>query len=77
MCSWYWGFSPVLAAVRENLPQNIALQYVMGGLARDSDEPMPPDMRDYIRHHWHDVQQRTGAEFNWDFWSRCQPRRAI
>ena len=76
MCSWCWGFAPAIKVVEQNLPEGTDLQYVMGGLARDTDEPMPPDMRQYIQHHWRDVQERTGAEFNWDFWTQCQPRRA-
>jgi putative protein-disulfide isomerase len=76
MCSWCWGFAPVLAQVEENLVDRMELRYVMGGLARDSDEPMPNEMQQYIRHHWESVAARTGAQFNWDFWTQNQPRRS-
>ena len=36
MCSWCFGFAPELAAIRAGLPAHIRLEYVMGGLARDS-----------------------------------------
>ena len=36
MCSWCWGFHPVLEKVKEVLPDGISPVYVMGGLARDS-----------------------------------------
>jgi putative protein-disulfide isomerase len=76
MCSWCWGFDPVIQAVRQRLAADVAWRPVMGGLARDSDEPMPSNMRDDIRHHWRSVAERTGACFNWDFWSACEPRRS-
>ena len=76
MCSWCWGFAPVVEAARQRLAPGVNWCPVMGGLARDSDEPMPDDMRDYVRHHWQSVADRTGASFNWDFWTRCEPRRS-
>ena len=74
MCSWCWGFTPTIAALQAD--DRCALRYVMGGLARDSDEPMPAAVRAYVQDAWREVAQRTGASFNWDFWSQCQPRRA-
>ncbi len=76
MCSWCWGFSPVLEAVSGVLPDEIPIRYVMGGLARDSEEPMPEETRSYVRSQWRMVAVRTGAEFNWDFWKACEPRRS-
>ena len=54
----------------------VDLRYVMGGLARDSHEPMPADSRAYVREAWQQVAAKTGAQFNWDFWEKCQPRRS-
>ena len=76
MCSWCWGFSPVLEAVSGVLPDEIPIRYVMGGLARDSEEPMPEETRSYVQSQWRLVAERTGAEFNWDFWKACEPRRS-
>ncbi len=76
MCSWCWGFSPVLAAVSDVLPDDIPIRYVMGGLARDSEEPMPEETRSYVQSQWRLVAERTGAAFNWDFWTACEPRRS-
>ena len=74
MCSWCWGFTPTIEAL--NAHDQIALRYVMGGLAHDSDEPMPADMRAYVQGAWREVAARTGARFNWTFWEECQPRRS-
>ena len=76
MCSWCWGFTPTLRAVEENLPDGVHLHLVMGGLAPDSDEPMPAALRQRIQQAWIAVAEGTGAEFNHDFWIRCQPRRS-
>lgn len=76
MCSWCWGFRPVLAGVLELLPAETRLRHVMGGLAADTDEPMPADTRAYVQSMWRAVAARCGAEFNPDFWLRCRPRRS-
>ena len=76
MCSWCWGFAPTLAEVSRNLSADAAVRYIMGGLARDSNEPMPEDVRDYVQNAWREVAATTGVSFNWDFWEKCQPRRS-
>jgi len=76
MCSWCWGFAPVLEKIVEELPRDVRLQYIMGGLARDSDEPMPEEVRSYVQNAWREVSTATGAPFNWEFWEKCQPRRS-
>lgn len=76
MCSWCWGFRPVLQAIVSALPESVRVAYVMGGLAKDSDDPMPEETRAYVQRNWRDVAATTGAEFNWDFWRECKPRRS-
>ncbi len=76
MCSWCWGFAPALRQLLNVLDDTTRMQYVMGGLAPDSDEPMPEETREYVKQQWRLVFEQTGAEFNWDFWGNCQPRRS-
>jgi len=76
MCSWCYGFSSEMKEIIKNLSDTIRLQYVMGGLAPDSDEPMPEEMKEYIKHHWHTVADRTGAKFNFAFWTKGKPKRS-
>ncbi len=76
MCSWCWGFHPVLQKVKAALPEGVEMRYIMGGLARDTDEPMSDEVRAYVQNAWREVSARTGARFNDDFWTRCQPRRS-
>lgn len=75
MCSWCWAFSPVYQAVKAHFPQ-LDHHLLLGGLAPDSDEPMPESQQRYIQGIWRNIEQRTGAPFNHDFWSECQPRRS-
>ena len=76
MCSWCWGFRETLVTFQQNIGDAVHWQYIMGGLAPDSDEPMPEDMQQYIQGHWQSVAQRSAAAFNFDFWKQCTPRRS-
>ena len=80
MCSWCWGFRPTWDALRDTIAKaypQIAIQYVLGGLAPDSDEPMPLEMQEMLQSTWRRIQQTIpGIEFNHDFWRVCQPRRS-
>jgi putative protein-disulfide isomerase len=76
MCSWCWAFRPVLQDVVDRMPEDVAVRYVMGGLAPDSDEPIPEPMRDYLQKVWRAIANQTGARFNFDFWTQCRPRRS-
>jgi len=50
---------------------------VLGGLAADTDEPMPEEMRLNVIDNWRRIQREIpGTEFNYDFWTRCSPRRS-
>lgn len=76
MCSWCWGFAPTWRRIREQLPADVQVEYVLGGLAPDTDVPMPPDMRRYLQQTWRTIAERLGTEFNFAFWETCRPRRA-
>ena len=76
MCSWCWGYRPVWQALSEQLPDSISIEYLLGGLAPDSDEPMPEPLQQQIIDHWRRIQNLLGTEFNFDFWRNNQPRRS-
>ena len=75
MCSWCWAFRPSLTQLRENLPGEIIWRNVLGGLAPDTDQPMPLETRLMVQDHWRKIQATVGAEFNFEFWDKCEPRR--
>lgn len=77
MCSWCWGFRPALTRLREALPGKIGFMHLLGGLAPDSDAPMPPEMRNHLQMTWRNIEARIpGTTFNFDFWTECEPRRS-
>lgn len=77
MCSWCWGFRPALEALIAGLPQEIEVERLLGGLAPDSQEPMPSSMREQLQQTWRRIQERIpGTRFNFDFWTLCSPRRS-
>jgi len=77
MCSWCWAFRPALDAVYANLPKNLHLTYLLGGLAKDTDEPMSDNLRHQIQNHWRTILiQVPETKFNFDFWKKCHPRRS-
>ena len=75
MCSWCWAFSTPLTSFLERHPE-LPIQYVMGGLAPDSDEPMDLSMRSKLQSIWHHIEENTGTEFNHQFWKVNTPRRS-
>lgn len=75
MCSWCWAFSPTIQAIKEHFPI-LTIQYVMGGLAADSDATMPLEQQSAIHSIWHQIEAKTGTQFNYDFWTHCTPRRS-
>lgn len=77
MCSWCWGFRPTFQQVLDALPQHIALKRLLGGLAPDTDQPMPLAMQQKLQQTWRRIQtQIPGTQFNFAFWQQCTPRRS-
>lgn len=77
MCSWCWGFRPVWQQVQSLLAGKVKTHYLLGGLAADSDLPMPAEMQANIKDTWAHIQKEIpGTVFNFDFWTQNQPRRS-
>jgi len=76
MCSWCWGYQRTWEQLRAALPGSVTVVNIVGGLAPDTDEPMPEEQQKTIAGYWAKVAEQTGAEFNFDFWQNCQPRRS-
>ncbi len=77
MCSWCWGFAATLDSVLEALPDDVNVVHLLGGLAPDSNEPMPESMQQGLQQTWKQiVQVIPGTEFNFAFWTDNTPRRS-
>ena len=76
MCSWCWGYKPVWDTLQQKLPASIPIEYVAGGLAPDSNSPMPIAQQKMIQSHWRTIEKKLGTRFNHDFWHNNTPRRS-
>lgn len=76
MCSWCWGFRPTWNEIQRRLPVDIEVHYLVGGLAPDSDQPMPEAMQEILQGTWRKIQGMLSAPFNFEFWTQCKPRRS-
>ncbi len=79
MCAWCYGFEPelesFLLSIRtpENKPR---VTWIMGGLAADTDIPMDEELKETIASYWHQIENKTSATFNHEYWTVNTPYRA-
>ncbi len=74
MCSWCWGFSPVVEQLMGpgGAGAGLAFTVVLGGLRAYNTEPMGEAQRQTISGYWRTVEERSGQPFNHAFWERSQ-----
>lgn len=70
MCSWCWGFVPVLDALEARFRDVAPLSVVMGGLRPGQEEPLDEATKGMIRGHWEHVEEATGQPFDYSFFDR-------
>jgi putative protein-disulfide isomerase len=73
MCSWCYGFRPTWKALKGQLPEGLPVVSILGGLADDSDVPMPEEMVDYLKHTWDRIESTCGVTFNHTYWEQIPP----
>ncbi len=71
MCSWCWGFSPVIAAIGERFGESLPIDLVMGGLRPGTKKPMNEASKAGTRSHWQHVQAASGQPFDFAFFERA------
>lgn len=64
MCSWCYGFGPVMDQVAARFGERLPIQLVMGGLRPGTDRPMTDDARSEVLRHWAHVHEATGQPFD-------------
>lgn len=70
MCSWCWGFSPVIAAMQETYGEKAPVWLLAGGLRPMTSQPMTDKAKAETRHHWEQVSRASGQPFNFTFFDR-------
>lgn len=63
MCSWCWGFMPVIEMIRHEYGGRLKVELLLGGLRPGTKDPMTSTQREEILHHWRTVQRATGQPF--------------
>ncbi|MBC5773442.1 DsbA family protein [Pontibacter sp. KCTC 32443] len=69
MCSWCYGFAPVLHRIKEEQEGKLNFKLVLGGL-RANTAPMEAEDVQKTRQHWQDVEQVTAQPFDYSFFER-------
>jgi putative protein-disulfide isomerase len=70
MCSWCYGFQPVISALAERFEAELPLRLMMGGLRAGNQEAMGAADQEYVRQAWTRVGAATGQPFDMSFFSR-------
>ncbi|MES2340997.1 MAG: DsbA family protein [Pseudomonadota bacterium] len=64
MCSWCYGFSPVIADIRKTFGAALPIQLIMGGLRPGTDTPMTDEAKASLAGHWTHVTEASGLPFD-------------
>jgi len=64
MCSWCYGFAPVIGAIQGAFGERLPIRLVMGGLRPGTAEPWTETTRAQLREHWGHVAKATGQPFD-------------
>lgn len=64
MCSWCWGFAPIVEELRTTLKDEYKFSLVLGGLRTKGQMPWNESAKAYLKEHWEQVSQRTGQVFS-------------
>ena len=64
MCSWCWGFAPVIDELHRTLGDEYRFSLVLGGLRAKGEMSWDERSKEYLKGHWEQVSQRTGQAFS-------------
>ena len=70
MCSWCWGFSPVIEAIEQRFGADLPIRLVLGGLRPGTEEPLTDAGKAEIQTHWDHVHEASGQKFDHAFFAR-------
>lgn len=70
MCSWCYGFQPVVRALADHFGPRLPIRLLMGGLRAGTTRAMRPQDKDYIRSAWERVAAASGQPFDVSFFER-------
>jgi len=70
MCSWCWGISPQLNALRQQgAKQGIPFKLVLGGLRPGGGDEWNEKFKNFLKHHWEEVNKASGQPFGYELFN--------
>lgn len=72
MCSWCWGYAPVMAALRTRYAGQLEFNLLLGGLNPNPGRPLDAHALADLEQHWRHVHAATGQPFDHAFFARPQ-----
>lgn len=63
MCSWCYGFSPVIRKLIASYPE-MDLEIISGGFSPGSKQKITEEYKDFLEYHWRNVNLRSGQPFD-------------
>ncbi|MEZ5040893.1 MAG: DsbA family protein [Saprospiraceae bacterium] len=70
MCSWCYGFREEVTRLKEHYATQFDFYLIMGGLRPGGGDPWNQKMKDFLRHHWEQVEKASGQAFKYDLFER-------
>lgn len=71
MCSWCWGIAPSLKELKEHYKaENISFRIVAGGLRPGGGDTWDNDFKEFLKHHWEEVHERSGQPFGYKLFKK-------
>lgn len=67
MCSWCWGFHPVIEALRKQYAKQYDFRLVLGGLRTTGQMEWTEQNKAYLLQNWNTVKQKTAQPFSFNF----------
>ena len=70
MCSWCYGFAPVINGLANHFGARLPVRIIVGGLRAGNTKAMAQSDKDYISSAWTRVNAATGQPFDHKFFER-------
>ncbi len=70
MCSWCWGFAPVISAINAHFGDDLPIRLVLGGLRPGTTTPLSDAHKQALREHWGHVHDASGQPIDYGFFDR-------
>ncbi len=67
LCSWCYGFSPVIKKIKKDYKDQFDFQVISGGMQSGEQKQPVSAIRDYLKGAYKNVNERTGVEFGEKF----------